>query len=292
MKLAVLGAGAVGLLSAFYLSHVCDVTVITRRPSQAEMLNTRGITLWKNGKKETREVRAATIMCEEQFDLCLVTVKQHHLDSVTHSIENLSCSRFLFLQNGMGHLAYLDKVSQSNDVFVGIVEHGTVKTSETEIIHTGNGCVKWGTYNNSDQSLLIRTFAKTRNFFPLVFMDDWRSLLTEKLLINACINPITALLNVKNGELLANPAYLAFMEHVYNEASSVSQVQDPQAVWQKVLSICEKTAENTSSMRADLLHRRKTEVDAILGYLINEANKMEKLVPHLSFLYDCIKTAE
>ncbi|MGG3574415.1 2-dehydropantoate 2-reductase [Bacillus gobiensis] len=291
MKLAVLGGGAVGLLTAFYLSQAHTITVITRSQKQAEILNMHGITISKDGKEETRKVHAAH-KSEEAFDLCLVTVKQNQLHSVRNTIETLNCDRFLFLQNGMGHLSFMGNISQSKEVYVGIVEHGVVKMDAAHIIHTGNGCVRWGAYSACDKYMLAKELAKTHESFPFVFSDNWRQILIEKLLINACINPMTALLNVKNGELLANPAYLAFMEQIFNEAVSVLQVHEVESFWKKVLAVCEKTAENTSSMRADLLNGRKTEIDAILGYLINEANAKGKVVPHLSFLFASIKAAE
>lgn len=291
MNLAVLGGGAVGLLSAFYLSYTHSITVITRRSEQAEILNRQGVTLRNGEKEETREIKAAQ-KSEEAFDLCLVTVKQNQLHSARQTIENLCCSRFLFLQNGMGHLSDMEKFAQSKEVYVGIVEHGVAKTGDARIVHTGIGCVKWGAYSNSDGNMLIREFAKSQESFPMFFSANWRQLLIEKLLVNACINPMTALLNVKNGELLRNPAYLAFMEYIFDEAANVLQVQDKGSSWKKVLAICEKTAENMSSMRADFLLGRKTEIDAILGCLIKEAEKMGKQVPHLSFLFDSIKAAE
>jgi 2-dehydropantoate 2-reductase len=44
-------------------------------------------------------------------------------------------------------------------------------------------------------------------------------------------------------------------------------------MYQKVITVINKTAENTSSMRQDVLNHRKTEIDYMNGYMIKLARQ-------------------
>ncbi|MBL1705430.1 2-dehydropantoate 2-reductase, partial [Klebsiella pneumoniae] len=54
--------------------------------------------------------------------------------------------------------------------------------------------------------------------FPLQIASDWKDVMHKKLVVNVCINPLTALLRVQNGELISNPFFYQMMEQVFQEA--------------------------------------------------------------------------
>ena len=112
----------------------------------------------------------------------------------------------------------------------------------------------------------------------------------QKLVVNVCINPLTALLGVKNGELITN-------RFLSNDGASVSGGRifirgEKEMVWQMVRNVCEGTSRNTSSMLADVRANRQTEINAIVGYVLEEAKKQQLPVPTLQFLFDAIKGLE
>lgn len=81
------------------------------------------------------------------------------------------------------------------------------------------------------------------------------------------------------------------MEQVFREvAFLVSEEQE--MVWEMVRGICERTSHNTSSMLADVRANRQTEIDAIVGYVLEKAKKQQRPVPTLQFLFDAIKGLE
>ena len=59
-----------------------------------------------------------------------------------------------------------------------------------------------------------------------------------------------------------------------------------------VKALCEKTAANTSSMLADRLAGRKTEVETIVGAILEKAKRENKQIPTLRTLYEMIKAIE
>ena len=107
---------------------------------------------------------------------------------------------------------------------------------------------------------------------PIQLEVDAEKMLFEKALLNCFVNPLTAILKMKNGELLTNKHAYALLEMLYGElvvAFPSIRVQFP---FDSVTALCEKTAANTSSMFADPLAGRKTEVETIVGAILRESD--------------------
>jgi 2-dehydropantoate 2-reductase len=115
-------------------------------------------------------------------------------------------------------------------------------------------------------------------------VDDAQSLVWGKLVINAAINPLTALLNIANGELLNRPSARELMGRLAREAAGVAGLEnvtlpfaDPVAAAEEV---ARKTTANHSSMLQDALRGAPTEIDAICGAVVvrGEAHGFEASV--------------
>ena len=94
---------------------------------------------------------------------------------------------------------------------------------------------------------------------------------------------MTALLNVKNGELLERPSARALMRELAREAASVAEAlgmalpfRGPERA---VEVVARRTAENTSSMLQDVLRGAPTEVDVINGAVVRLGEKMNVATP-------------
>ena len=100
--------------------------------------------------------------------------------------------------------------------------------------------------------------------------------------VNCVINPITAIDNVNNGQLL-NEKYTTLIEQLLKEVIAVAAYEgirfDFNELKAKVLLVARKTAENCSSMRSDALHQRPTEIDFINGYIVKLAKNNNISVP-------------
>lgn len=119
--------------------------------------------------------------------------------------------------------------------------------------------------------------------FQVHIVDDARALIWGKLVINSAINPLTALLRVKNGELLERPSARQIMGQLARETAQVAGAEnvalpfsDPAAAAEDV---ARKTAANQSSMLQDVLRGAPTEIDAICGAIVKTAQKHGLEVP-------------
>ncbi|HKI55311.1 MAG TPA: ketopantoate reductase C-terminal domain-containing protein, partial [Anaerolineales bacterium] len=91
------------------------------------------------------------------------------------------------------------------------------------------------------------------------------------------INPLTALLRVKNGELLERPSAREMMGTLAMETAKVAQAEKIKLPFEYPVKIAEdvarKTAANISSMLQDVLRGAPTEIDAICGAVVKAAKK-------------------
>ncbi len=296
MKVAVVGAGSIGLLITYYLAQKgVDPLLITRREGQAQQVNQYGIHMIDhNGEKDVVYVQAAPIdkvIAHEQVDIVLLAVKSYQLKDVLEEVRKLHAHSLVFLQNGMGHVDVFEQLDVG-DIAVAVIEHGAFRQNDYTVVHTGVGQMRWSYVRNASTCVeQLATIAAAKHF-PVKKEGNWRIMLETKLIVNTCINPLTAIFNVKNGELIKNRHYTAMMRAVFEETVSILGKTECDTLWELVSSVCKKTAENRSSMLVDIEKRHETEIESILGYLLKKGKEERKKTELLHFLYHGVKARE
>ena len=293
MKVGIIGAGSIGLLFAAYISRVFEVAIYTRTQEQAAEINKYGILLRK-GTEERRALVKALPISEWQGteELTIIAVKQYQLPAIIEKLNHLSVipECLLFLQNGMGHLKLLKGI-KANSLYVGSVEHGALKENSFTVSHNGEGATNVAVFQGQTASLQYLAAALVLDF-SIIFQKDFYDMLIKKLIVNAIINPLTAILHVKNGGLIENHFYFQAVKNLFAEISFILNLEHPEEYLQLVVDICKKTTNNRSSMLKDIEAYRLTEVDAILGFLLEEAKREDKKAPQIENLYYLIKGKE
>jgi 2-dehydropantoate 2-reductase len=296
--IVMIGSGSIGMLVTFYLSKQGhDISLFTNRPEQAEILNEKGLHLIIQGqRKECMRVEArpfSDIERGQTIDLVILAVKSYQVKGVINQLTDLEVKikAILFLQNGMSHTELIP-VLKIPEIAVAVVEHGAIRESEFIVHQTGVGQLKWS-YVRAGKGLVKDIFPEqTNSAFDVSYMELWSLMLERKLIVNACINPLTALFQIKNGELIENDHYRSMMHSIFCEVAEVLKLEKRNEVWNYVKEICEKTAGNQSSMLVDILRNRPTEIDSIIGFVIRKAVKQKQAVSILPFLFDAIRAKE
>lgn len=292
MRIGIIGAGAIGLLFSCYLSRSHDVTVYCRTEKQALEINQKGLYITYRDKKERLVIEAKDSANLVEEELIIIAVKQYHLQQLVPTLQKIPSSiPILFIQNGIGHLPIIERLPHNN-VLLGVVEHGAIKVNGTNIHHTGIGKTKIAVYRWEGDFSASRVHPFQSENFPIVFEYNYEEMLIEKLIANAIINPLTAILKVKNGELIENGFFFQLFEMVFNEVCTVLNVSNRDDALQRVITICKNTANNQSSMLKDIINGRQTEIDGIVGELLKKAAIMGQSVPLLQFMYISIKGME
>lgn len=287
MNVVVIGAGAVGMLMASFLAEVgIDVTVVVRRQEQAHEINQVGLTRVNlNGTQTQRKVNATTKLRELSHpDLVVIAVKYGQLHTVYEELLTLpKDTPLLFIQNGLAHFEEALQLHQETIAFSSITFGAEVKNNTT-VVHRGVGMCKIA-IARGDNKVFLKLQQIVPRDFTITITQNAEQMLFEKAVLNSLINPLTAILQVKNGELLSNKHAFLLMQTIYKELIDAFPGLEANIAFSEVMELCGKTASNTSSMLADCLYGRKSEIDSIVGVILQKAIHNGHALPTLRTLY-------
>ena len=227
MKIGIIGGGSIGLLYAYYLSEQQSVCLYVRSKEQMEQLQSEGLCLERDGEKYQKflDVQLYSEWRGDE-DITLIAVKQYHLLDLMELLYTYSRSNraLLFLQNGMGHVKWFDRIE--GEVYVGTVEHGAMRTNLHSVVHTGKGLTTIALYQHSGSKFQKFAQSISDERFPFIIEEEYEKMLLKKLVVNAVINPLTAILQVENGELIHNSYYYQLVKMIFIEIEQSLQLKN------------------------------------------------------------------
>ena len=179
----------------------------------------------------------------------------------------------LTLQNGLGNREMLARDLGVERVALGITTTGATLLGPGLVRAGGDGVISI----ERNQALGPLEAALRSSNFNLHVVKDAKSLMWGKLVINAAINPLTALLQISNGELLSHPNARKVMASLARETAQVAAAEHVNLPFSNPVSAAEdvarQTATNHSSMFQDVRRGAPTEIDAICGAVTRRAEK-------------------
>jgi 2-dehydropantoate 2-reductase len=183
------------------------------------------------------------------------------------------------LQNGLGNRETLMRSLGAHRVVLGVTTAGATLLGAGLVKAGGEGPIS---VERNPALGPLEAALRSANF-NVQIVENAQSLIWGKLVINSAINPLTALLRVKNGELLERPPAHEMMRVLARESAKVATAEkidlpfkDPVAAAEEV---ARKTSDNHSSMLQDVLRGAPTEIDAICGAIVEVGQKHEVATP-------------
>ena len=305
MHYALVGPGALGcLLSSVVAKGMADsdqLTILDYNANRANHLSKEGIAYHLGEQQVTIPVTAISDpQTLDPVDVVLLCVKSY---DVTNSLEFckpiLSKDTLLiFMQNGISHLDLPEYLHEATAAF-GTTTEGATLLGTGQVRHAGSGVTYLGFLKPPDKQA-AKLLQKTHDVFSaggllVQLTDKILARLWAKLFINAGINALTAILDCKNGALLTLPGAEKRMKSAVDEAIQIAEkkniliMDDPH---QTTRTVCQKTAQNVSSMLQDVRKKRRTEIDAINGAVVALGQITGIKTPENSLLYKQIKELE
>lgn len=286
MEVIIAGAGSIGLLLGSFLSEAkMHVTLFVRQEEQANLINAEGIRrIGQNGEEDVFRVKATTDISKLSTEgLWIIAVKYSGLRGLLSQMKEADVKNpVLFVQNGIGHLdlAFETDIPQ---IAFATVEHGALRTDGRTVSHNGTGMLTIA-IGRGDASLFKPIEQASSVRFPVRHLADAEYVLLRKVLINCMINPLTAILQVENGELLTNSYCYELYKALYEELMNVFPELRQSLSLESVSDVCRNTARNKSSMLADRSAGRPMEIETIVTAVLRKAQSRGKSLPLLSML--------
>ncbi|RKP26040.1 ketopantoate reductase PanE/ApbA C terminal-domain-containing protein [Syncephalis pseudoplumigaleata] len=339
MHFHILGAGAIGLWTGYHLRrHGHRVTLLLRSEEAVaafRQLNSIRLVAAHDGSgrvSEATDVEAeVATRIRSPIDRLMVTTKAHQTSDAFADVHRwlTEHSSVILLQNGMGvREQLLERYYQATAPMPrfahGITSMGCMRAGVNEVVHTGNGLFCFGPASDEQAEQASDNLRGTLVALHELALDpDYPSPvdaatihvhMLAKLAVNACINPVTALLGCSNGQLYEQPYGRSMLTDICSEVARLLRVAtsgtsppaapfhfppftaaqkatfDDAALLQRVLAVCGQTAGNRSSMLVDIEAGRTTEIDFINGYLVRLGQALNCATPLNSLLQKLVHT--
>ncbi|MBW3623010.1 MAG: 2-dehydropantoate 2-reductase [Armatimonadetes bacterium] len=302
MKIAVLGAGAMGSLFGGHLAEAGeDVTLIDVWREGVDALNAGGVRLEeKSGETRAIPVRATTDPMEVgPVDLVLVFVKCYHTAEAVRSAAPMIGpeTAVLTLQNGWGNAPRIAEVAGEERVMAGITYHSATVLGPAHIQHAGRGI----TYIGELDGILSERLKRIADTFNAAGIettptDEVLKEIWSKLALNVCTLPTSALLRFTAGELVEHEGILNLMRGLLQEAVAVASAQriplDFDERWEAITGLLRRAAGAKASMLQDVEKRRRTEIDVINGAIVEAGKQLNLPTPHNEAMVWMVKALE
>lgn len=294
----IIGAGAIGCLwLAKFIQAGIPCHLVSRTPQCGAYLSFTDLQRIHHRLPLSHSTQLLAPRCKVQTSTILVCVKAHQvLDALLSQKPYISPSQpIILMHNGMGCAEQVIKYFPNNPIICATTANASLMDKPLSITHTGIGPSYFGLFRQTtiDLAKLITPFQLAMpqvHCVPDITHKCWL-----KLIINAVINPLTAIYQITNGQLL-DKAHQATVQNIIREIYLVTQAEyltfDIPSLQQTVTNVLKATANNYSSMNRDIYYQRKTEIEFINGYIINKAQKYNIPLPLLTACYDKIKGLE
>ena len=274
----IVGTGALATLFAARLLRAGHaITMLGSWRAGLEALRKGGVRLEdSNGQEHRFRVQAIDDAREARgVKYALVLVKAWQTERVAAQLKECLADDgvAVTIQNGLGNRETLARTLGADRVALGVTTTGATLLGPGRVRAGGEGTISL----EEHPALVPLAEALTSANFQVSLVKDAASLVWGKLVINAAINPLTALLRVPNGRLLELPSACEMLRALAQETAQVAQAEGIQLLFTDPAAAAEdvarRTAANHSSMLQDVLRGAPTEIDAICGAVVKTGQK-------------------
>ena len=319
LKIAVVGAGAIGGICAAFISRAgFDVQVVTRREEQARAIREKGIRVtgvrgqFHTLMDATHEVSAL----KPDRNLVLLGIKATALDSVARQLSRVLApdAMVVSLQNGLCEQALADILGQER-VIGCVTGWGATLHSDINLEMTSTGDFILGSLTGGADSRLEQVREVLGHVLETRISENITGDLYAKLIINSCISSVGALCGLYLGAMLARKDVRCLFFAIMAEAMAVARAMEIRVAvyagkldYEKFLASAGffsdlkrhiflrlmgfKYRRLKSSTLQSLERGQKTEIEFLTGFITENAKKYRVAVPVNDQILDMVREIE
>ena len=294
MKVAVMGAGAVGCYYGAMLARAGHAVVLIGRPSHVEAVRANGLRLETKAFDEQVRLEASTEAGAVQgADLVLFCVKSTDTESAAAQIQpHLAPGALvLTLQNGVDNDARVRAALPSHDVAAAVVYVATEMAGPGHVKHHGRGELVIAPSRRSEEVAQALIAAGV----PTQISDNVRGALWAKLVLNCAYNALSAVSQLPYGELVQGTGVTDVIRDVVAECLAVAKAEGvviPGDVDAAVRGIAQSMPSQYSSTAQDLARGKRSEIDHLNGLVVRRGEALGVPTPANRVLFVMVKLLE
>ena len=293
MKIAVMGAGAVGCYYGFKLARAGHDVVLIGRAQHVEAIERQGLRLETQTFDERIRVSASTEGSAVQgAQLVLFCVKSNDTESGAAAIRpHLAPDTLvLSLQNGVENADRL-RALLHQEVVAAAVYVGTEMAGPGHVRHHGRGELIIEQSKASDD--IARTLVAAG--VPTDISDNVRGSLWAKLITNCAYNALSAITQLPYGRLVKGEGVTVVLRDLVAECVAVAKadgVTIPGDIDVAVRKIAETAAGQYASTAQDLARGKRSEIDHLNGFIVRRGEALGVATPANRLLHAIVKLIE
>jgi len=278
-RVAVVGAGAVGGYFGGMLARAGAHVTLIGRPVHVEIWRRDGLFIDSINFQETIPVEASTeIAACKDANLVLFSVKSTDTEETAKHLARhvRSDALVISLQNGVDNVERI-RAATSLDPIAAVVYVASSMPAPGRVKHGGRGDLLIGEFPGRSRLAREDALARVSSWFeaagvPCRVSPDIESDLWTKLITNVALNAMSAVACAPYGDLVAFPESRETIRDLVNECVTVARaggvsLADVDFV-QMVLRFAESFGHVYSSTAQDLDRRKRTEIDALNGFVV------------------------
>jgi 2-dehydropantoate 2-reductase len=315
MNITVIGAGAIGGHIAAKLAAAGERVTVVARGEHLKAIRERGLILKENGEEIVARVEATDRITEAGgADLIVLGVKAHQLAPIAADVASIVAPATMIMtaQNGIPWWYFYKHGGPHEGVRLESVDPGGViarhlpidavvaaisyQAAEIEgpgvIRHVeGHRLPLAEIDGRKTERIAALSELFTRAGFKSPALSDVRTEIWTKLWGNLTFNPVSALSHATLEDICRFPPTRALAAAMMREAQGVGEafgIRFRLSVDKRIAG-AESIGAHKTSMLQDIEHGRGTEIDALLGSVIELARLADVATPHLDAIYAVTK---
>jgi 2-dehydropantoate 2-reductase len=295
---AVLGAGAVGCYFGGMLARAGAPVTLIGRPHHVEAIARDGLGMETLQFRERVAAAASpSVEAARGAAVVLLCVKTPDTESAAKSLApHLAPGAVLLsLQNGVDNVERVRAVT-GTDAVAAVVYVAAAMTGPGRVTHTGRGDLLIGDPQGGREDLRRLAALFARAGVPCVVSDNVAGELWVKLAINCAYNAVSALGRAKYGRIVQHPLAREVLRRAVGETAAVARaagVRLPDVdLVEAAFRLGEAMSGATSSTAQDLARGRRTEIDALNGYVARRGAELGVATPVNHALHALVKLLE
>jgi 2-dehydropantoate 2-reductase len=294
LKVAVMGAGAVGCYYGGMLARAGHDVTLVARPQHVEAIRRDGLRMETKSFDEQVRLSAVTDPREAAgADLVLFCVKSMDTEAAGRQLAPFlrPDTLVLCLQNGVDNADRLRTVLPEHAVAAAVVYVATEMAGPGHLKHHGRGELVIEPAAGSERAAQVLAAAGV----PTDISPNVRGALWMKLILNCAYNAVSAIAQKPYGENVQGVGIREVMRDVVDECLAVAQadgVQVPGDAHAATRKLVESMPAQYSSTAQDVARGKPTEIDFLNGYVVRRGEALGIATPANRVLWALVKLIE